>query len=145
MRAYLPDRIVWKVMEKCEFRCMYCGTPSTEGKMHIEHMRPVSKGGTDSFGNLVLACSRCNWGKHVDTVYPVECWCQSRPIGFSSKPHWSSIETLRHVTDIYTDHFLLRHWPNVPDQMKENFNAGGRVAVFGYLFKPFVERFYAVA
>lgn len=39
-------------------RCAYCGT--TQGRIEIEHMLPVSRGGTDSWSNVVLACAACN-------------------------------------------------------------------------------------
>lgn len=41
--------------------CAYCGT--TEGSIHVEHIVPRSRGGTDSWNNRVLACARCNAAK----------------------------------------------------------------------------------
>lgn len=38
--------------------CQYCGT--TEGYMTVDHVVPRSMGGTDTWGNLVCACSSCN-------------------------------------------------------------------------------------
>lgn len=37
--------------------CYYC--KKTRGKT-LDHKVPMSRGGDDSLGNLVLACSRCN-------------------------------------------------------------------------------------
>jgi 5-methylcytosine-specific restriction endonuclease McrA len=39
--------------------CAYCGAPS----QHIDHIIPVSRGGTHSVGNLVGACAACNMSK----------------------------------------------------------------------------------
>jgi len=39
--------------------CFYCGNPS----QHIDHVVPLSRGGTHSIGNLVGACAGCNLGK----------------------------------------------------------------------------------
>lgn len=36
--------------------CTYCGDPGT----HIEHKHPLSRGGTHSFQNIVIACGDCN-------------------------------------------------------------------------------------
>jgi len=36
--------------------CAYCGAPSK----HIDHVIPISRGGTHSIGNLVGACAPCN-------------------------------------------------------------------------------------
>jgi len=40
--------------------CQYCGARS---KLTIDHVIPRSKGGTDSWENLVVACSSCNTKK----------------------------------------------------------------------------------
>ncbi len=41
--------------------CAYCG--STEGQIGIDHVLPRSRGGTDTWNNLVLACLPCNQRK----------------------------------------------------------------------------------
>lgn len=37
--------------------CQYCGATS---RLTIDHVMPKSKGGDDSWENLVVACSKCN-------------------------------------------------------------------------------------
>ncbi|MCX7879805.1 MAG: HNH endonuclease [Ignavibacteria bacterium] len=39
-------------------RCQYCGTHSTN--LTVDHVIPKSRGGTDSWDNLVAACISCN-------------------------------------------------------------------------------------
>lgn len=41
--------------------CAYCG--ETEGPFEIDHIHPVSRGGTDDLANLAVACFSCNRGK----------------------------------------------------------------------------------
>jgi len=42
-------------------RCAYCGKLEDEvGGFVVEHMTPVSRGGSDVLDNVVLACSGCN-------------------------------------------------------------------------------------
>lgn len=55
----------FKVLARDGFRCVYCGrSPVEDGvKLEIDHVVPKSKGGTDSFDNLVAACWECNQGK----------------------------------------------------------------------------------
>lgn len=36
--------------------------------MHVDHVLPVSKGGTDDLANLVAACTECNLGKSDSLV-----------------------------------------------------------------------------
>ena len=40
--------------------CAYCGRPRSGG---IDHIVPVSDGGTDALDNLTGACASCNSGK----------------------------------------------------------------------------------
>lgn len=40
--------------------CVYCGQPAE----HVDHVRPLARGGREQLGNLVPACGRCNRSKH---------------------------------------------------------------------------------
>ena len=51
--------------EAHEGRCYYCGT---DGPMHMEHMIPLSRGGTHTADNVVPACPTCNLSKHTLTA-----------------------------------------------------------------------------
>jgi len=42
--------------------CPYCGEPFEDG--HIDHIIPVSKGGTNDRENLIYCCAFCNMSKH---------------------------------------------------------------------------------
>lgn len=56
-----------RVLEKTRGFCFYCGDPLVKG-WHVDHMTPISNGGTDAMSNLVPACRECNVDKHGDTV-----------------------------------------------------------------------------
>lgn len=43
-----------------DHRCAYCGA---DGDLHIEHVVPISRGGTHALGNIVPACKDCNFSK----------------------------------------------------------------------------------
>jgi len=43
--------------------CYYCEVPLTFEKATVDHLTPVSKGGTNDSMNLVLACRSCNMEK----------------------------------------------------------------------------------
>ncbi|MCB1779229.1 MAG: HNH endonuclease, partial [Candidatus Competibacteraceae bacterium] len=47
--------------------CYYCEQIIPIGESHLEHKRPVARGGTNSRGNLVLACATCNLRKGKKT------------------------------------------------------------------------------
>ena len=40
--------------------CVYCGQPATE----VDHVTPVSRGGSHKLNNLVASCKRCNAQKN---------------------------------------------------------------------------------
>lgn len=53
--------------------CFYCGRPTGTGlpfsRLTIDHVLPLSKGGTDALDNLVLACKICNYRKADRLVF----------------------------------------------------------------------------
>ncbi|MCH9047163.1 MAG: HNH endonuclease, partial [SAR324 cluster bacterium] len=46
-------------------KCAYCGA---EGKMTIDHVIPVFRGGIHAVDNVVPACSACNSKKHYKSI-----------------------------------------------------------------------------
>lgn len=48
-------------------RCYYCRSPLF-GVYHIEHKRPLSRGGLDCLYNIVLSCPTCNLRKYTKTA-----------------------------------------------------------------------------
>lgn len=59
--------------------CFYC--LSTEGRIEIDHVIPLSRGGTDHWANLALACAQCNHRKQgrTPTEAGMELIIQSLP------------------------------------------------------------------
>ncbi len=47
-------------------RCRYCG--STDGPFHIDHIKPRSRGGSNSPRNLTVACRTCNTSKGAKSL-----------------------------------------------------------------------------
>jgi 5-methylcytosine-specific restriction endonuclease McrA len=60
-RKPISDSTRYKVMKRDGFSCSYCTASGVP--LHIDHVVPVSRGGTNAIGNLVTACERCNQGK----------------------------------------------------------------------------------
>jgi 5-methylcytosine-specific restriction enzyme A len=50
--------------------CHYCGRKFPAVQLTMDHVVPVSRGGTSSRGNVVPACKKCNTEKKLKT--PVE-------------------------------------------------------------------------
>lgn len=51
------------VFKKCDYRCQICGATAADGKLEVDHIVPVSKGGTGEEDNLWVLCFECNRGK----------------------------------------------------------------------------------
>jgi 5-methylcytosine-specific restriction endonuclease McrA len=56
------------VLEAHGFACRYCGRKAPEVELHVDHVDPVSRGGSDDESNLVAACVDCNLGKSDRTL-----------------------------------------------------------------------------
>lgn len=51
----------WKVLNRDNFRCQYCGkTPQDGIKLIVDHITPRVKGGMTTLDNLATACADCN-------------------------------------------------------------------------------------
>lgn len=61
-REYLPIATDRRVREASRNRCGYCLSPQhlVMGRLEIEHIIPISRGGNSSEENLWLSCSICN-------------------------------------------------------------------------------------
>jgi len=53
----VPPEVYRKLL--AEGPCVYCGAPAD----HIDHVRPLHRGGWEHESNLVPACGRCNSSK----------------------------------------------------------------------------------
>lgn len=71
-RIYLPVAIQRAVVERAEKRCEYCQSSSDYATetFAVEHIRPLSRGGTNELDNLASACSGCNGRKYNKTEAP---------------------------------------------------------------------------
>lgn len=54
----------YDVLRRDGFRCVKCGRSREDGvKLHVDHIKPVSRGGKSEMGNLQTLCEGCNCGK----------------------------------------------------------------------------------
>jgi hypothetical protein len=62
-RKAISARNRFEVFKRDSFRCQYCGKSSPDVVLHVDHIKPVSKGGDNSIMNLITSCQCCNLGK----------------------------------------------------------------------------------
>lgn len=65
-RQPIPSKLRHKVFKRDGYRCVECGASKDETTLEIDHIIPVSKGGTNDFNNLQTLCKACNRGKGTD-------------------------------------------------------------------------------
>lgn len=55
----------FNVWRRDGFRCAYCGRDAISESitLEVDHIVPVSEGGSDDLSNLATACKPCNWKK----------------------------------------------------------------------------------
>jgi hypothetical protein len=60
----IPLKLRDQILRRDNFKCVFCGRGANDGvKLHIDHIIPVSKGGTTEADNLQTLCEECNLGK----------------------------------------------------------------------------------
>ncbi len=65
-RQPISKSLRYRVLERDGHKCVICGrsaNSSTPVELQVDHIIPVSKGGTNRFKNLRTLCTDCNLGK----------------------------------------------------------------------------------
>ena len=67
IRKYITKELREAVKAKSD-TCFYCGALLTENNRTIDHIVPITKGGTNDYSNLVCVCNDCNQVKGGQTL-----------------------------------------------------------------------------
>ena len=59
----ISARVRFEVLKRDRFQCQYCGRAAPDVLLEVDHVLPVSAGGTDELENLRTSCQGCNRGK----------------------------------------------------------------------------------
>ena len=74
VRKKILPHVRFEVLRRNKFCCSYCGKAAVDGyRLVIDHIKPVSKGGTNDIDNLTASCDDCNNGKgtaDIDSYTP---------------------------------------------------------------------------
>lgn len=63
-RTHIPKGMRHEVFKRDNYTCCECGARKDDGAtLHVDHIIPVSKGGSDELSNLQTLCSDCNLNK----------------------------------------------------------------------------------
>lgn len=64
-RCSISNSKRYDVLRRDKFQCVLCGAGGSEANLEVDHIVPISRGGTDEIGNLRCLCFKCNRGKHA--------------------------------------------------------------------------------
>ncbi len=69
-RRKIPQALQQQIRERAAYLCEYCHTPELWQyiRFTVDHIVPLSQGGSDTIGNLCLACFHCNRRKSDYTL-----------------------------------------------------------------------------
>lgn len=62
-RIGLSKKLRFEIFKRDGFECQYCGATPPGVLLHVDHIVPVTSGGTNDIDNLITACQPCNAGK----------------------------------------------------------------------------------
>ena len=62
-RKPINKSIRHEVFKRDNYRCLECGASNKDTVLHIDHIVPVSQGGSDELSNLQTLCETCNLAK----------------------------------------------------------------------------------
>lgn len=62
-RESISKKKRFDIFKRDGFQCQYCGASPPEVVLEIDHIQPISKGGSNALDNLLTACFGCNRGK----------------------------------------------------------------------------------
>ena len=90
-RGIKPSRnnILWRDKNQCQ----YCGVIESPREMTIDHVVPRSRGGENSWSNLVTCCKKCNQKKGNRTP-------QEANMSLLNKPIRPKNSILRQISDV---------------------------------------------
>jgi hypothetical protein len=66
----VPNALRLFIFERDKFKCVYCGLGAKDDAvLNVDHILPISKGGSNEPNNLQTLCRACNNGK-ADRIMP---------------------------------------------------------------------------
>lgn len=89
--AKISRSLRFRLLAEAGFRCQYCGAAAENGAaLEVDHVHPLSKGGSNRRHNLKVACFDCNRGKRaellpifqVNQLGDLDCCCDCCPSCF---------------------------------------------------------------
>ena len=88
------------VMNRDNFTCQYCAKELTSSALTLDHVMPRSRGGKNTWTNLVAACKKCNQKKGSQTPEEAGMKLIRKPV----EPRGAKIKYSNCMQDIWKDY-----------------------------------------
>jgi 5-methylcytosine-specific restriction endonuclease McrA len=106
--SYTPPLSNKALFRRDQSLCLYCGERFPGALLSRDHVKPLSQGGVDTWGNVVTACKRCN--NHKAGRTPEQAGMQLLAIPFTpTHAEYVYLQGRRILADQME--FLLAHFP----------------------------------
>lgn len=90
------------IYKRDNYECVYCGEDNKK-LLTLDHVVPQSKGGPNSWENLVTACKRCNGEKSDLTLEEY-----GKPIPKPQRPHYLMLlKKVHHIPEEWKPYLLM--------------------------------------
>lgn len=107
-RNYTPPLSNQALFSRDARLCLYCGDKFPQRLLSRDHVKPLSRGGTDSWNNVVTACKRCN--NHKAGLTPEQAGMELLAIPFTpTHAEYVYLQGKQVLADQME--FLLAHFP----------------------------------
>ena len=88
------------ILSRDKYTCQYCGKKPLSKELTLDHVVPKSRGGKNTWENLVSACKKCNQKKGSKT--PKEAGMI--PINKPHKPKYNFLNNVNLVEDVWLNY-----------------------------------------
>lgn len=61
--GYVPGSVRYEVLKRAKYRCELCGAHEDQAALHVDHIIPRARGGSDDISNFQSLCVTCNTSK----------------------------------------------------------------------------------
>jgi ATP adenylyltransferase len=126
--GYVPGSVRYEVLKRAKHRCELCGAHEDKAALHVDHIVPRAKGGSDDLSNFQALCVTCNTNKRdrddtdfrgiltsysardeaclfcrvgADRILAENELCYAVRDGFPVAPMHTLVITKRHVADYF--------------------------------------------
>lgn len=123
----VSKRLRFEILRRDGFRCYYCGRTPAAVELHVDHVVPVTLGGSDDPKNLVCACERCNGGKSsVPVDAPLVEAVSEQALKFAEAVQQVTAMRSREIADrLELTRWFMSVWNNWTDWRGDTYDTEG--------------------